>query len=228
MGDRGAGELIFDALALRNPKPYGTVSNMAKQADPQRRPGRPLEARATRAALDAALDLIVERGIHGVTTNAVAERARTSKATMYRRWPTKDALIAEAIGTLVNQEIDIPNAGSLAGDLHELLREAVELYSTPRAAALMPELVAGMARQAELADAVRSGFLAGRRRALDEVLRRADERGELRDDVDHDLCLDLLGGVIFYRLLVTGGPLHDRLADDLTPVLLRAIAQPTS
>ena len=201
---------------------------MIQQEEAKRRPGRPFEVRATQAALDAALDLIVERGIPGVTTNAVAERARTSKATMYRRWPTKDALIADAIGTLVNQEIEIPDAGSLAGDLHELLREAVELYSTPRAAALMPELVAGMARQPELADAVRSGFLAGRRRALDEVLRRADERGELRDDVDHELCLDLLGGVIFYRLLVTGGPLDDRLADDLTPVLLRAIARPTS
>ena len=200
---------------------------MSEQAI-KRRPGRPVEGRATQAALDAALDLIVERGIHGVTTNAVAERARTSKATMYRRWPTKDALITDAIGTLVDREISIPDAGSLAGDLHELLREAVELYSTPRAAALMPELVAGMARDPELADAVRSGFLPARRRALDEVLRRADERGELRDDIDHDLCLDLLGGVVFYRLLVTGGPLDDRLADDLTAVLLRAIARPTT
>ena len=184
--------------------------------------------RATQAALDAVLDLIVERGIYGVTTNAVAERAHTSKATMYRRWPTKDALIADAIGTLVNRQMEIPDAGSLVGDLRELLREAVELYSTPRAAALIPELVAGMARDRELADAVRSGFLPARRRALDEVLRRADERGELRDDIDHDLCLDLLGGVVFYRLLVTGGRLDDCLADDLTAVLVRAIAQPTS
>ncbi|HET6546955.1 MAG TPA: TetR/AcrR family transcriptional regulator [Solirubrobacter sp.] len=194
----------------------------------KRRPGRPVEARATQAALDSALDLIAERGLHGVTTNAVAERARTSKATMYRRWPTKDALIADAIGTLVNRQIEIPDTGSLAGDLRELLRAAVELYSTPRAAALMPELVAGVARDPGLAGAVRSGFLPARRRALEEVLRRAAERGELRDDVDHDLCLDLLGGVVFYRLLVTGGPLDDRLADDLTAVLLRAIARPSS
>jgi AcrR family transcriptional regulator len=198
------------------------------EQEAKRRPGRPVEARATQAALDSALDLIAERGLHGVTTNAVAERARTSKATMYRRWPTKDALIADAIGTLVNRQIEIPDTGSLAGDLHELLREAVELYSTPRAAALMPELLAGVARDPGLADAVRSGFLPGRRRALEQVLRRAAERGELRDDVDHDLCLDLLGGVVFYRLLVTGGPLDDRLADDLTTVLLRAIARPTS
>lgn len=198
------------------------------EVQPKRGPGRPVEERATHAALNAVLELIVERGINGVTTNAVAERARTSKATMYRRWPTKDALIADAIGTLVNRQIEIPDTGSLAGDLHELLREAVALYSAPGAAALMSELVAGMAREPALADAVRTGFLAGRRRALDEVLGRADERGELRDDVDHELCLDLLGGVVFYRLLITGGPLDDRLAHDLTTVLIRAIAQTTS
>jgi AcrR family transcriptional regulator len=194
----------------------------------KRRPGRPVEERATHAALEAALDLIAERGINGVTTSAVAERARTSKATMYRRWPTKDALIADAVGTLVDREIAVPDTGSLTGDLHALLREAAALYSTPRAAALIPELMAGMARDRALADAVRSDFLAVRRSALGEVLRRAAARGELRGDVDHDLCLDLLGGPVFYRLLVTGAPLDERFARDLTALLLRAIARPTS
>jgi AcrR family transcriptional regulator len=190
----------------------------------KRRPGRPTEERPRRAALDAVLDLIVERGINGVTTNAVAERARISKATMYRRWRSKDALVAEAIGTLVDREIVIPDTGTLEGDVHELLAEAVTLYSTPRAAALMPELVAGMARDGELSEAVRSGFLAARRDALDRTLQRAAARRELREDIDHDLCLDLFGGVVFYRLLVTGGPLDERLVEDLTAVILRGIA----
>lgn len=191
---------------------------------PKRRPGRPLEERPRRAALDAVLDLIVERGINGVTTNAVAERAGISKATMYRRWRSKDALVADAIGSLVDREIVIPDTGTLRGDVHELLAEAVALYSTPRAGALMPELVAGMARDSDLAVAMRTGFLAARRDALDRVLHRAASRRELREDVDHELCLDLLGGVVFYRLLITGGPLDKRLADDLTTLILRAIA----
>lgn len=191
----------------------------------KRRPGRPIEERPRRAALDAVLDLIVERGINRVTTDAVAERARISKATMYRRWRSKDALVAEAIGTLVDREIVIPDTGTLAGDVRELLAEAVTLYSTPRAGALMPELVAGMARDGELAAAVRGGFLTGRRRdALDRTLQRAAARGELRADIDHDLCLDLFGGVVFYRLLVTGGPLDEQLVEDLTAVILRAVA----
>jgi hypothetical protein len=81
-----------------------------------------------------------------------------------------------------------------------------------------------MARHAALADAVRRGFLVARRDALDQTLQRAAARGELRDDVDHDLCLDLLGGVVFYRLLITGGPLDERLVEELTTAILRAIA----
>jgi AcrR family transcriptional regulator len=191
----------------------------------KRRPGRPLEERPRRAALAAVLDLIAEHGIAGVTTNAVAERAGISKATMYRRWRSKDALVADAIGALLDREIAIPDTGTLEGDVHELLADAVTLYSMPRAAALMPELVAGMARDGDLADAVRGTFLPARRDALDRVLRRAAVRGELREDVDHALCLDLFGGVIFYRLLITGGPLDERLVDDLTVLILRAVAR---
>jgi AcrR family transcriptional regulator len=190
----------------------------------KRRPGRPVEERPRQAALAAVVDLIVERGITGVTTDAVAERARISKATMYRRWRSKDALVAEAIGTLVDREIVVPDSGTLEGDIRELLAGAVALYSTPRAAALMPELVAGMARDGALADAVRRGFLAARRDALDRTLQRAAARRELREDVDHDLCLDLFGGVVFYRLLITGGPLDARLVEDLTAVIVRAVA----
>jgi AcrR family transcriptional regulator len=190
----------------------------------KRRPGRPVEARPREAAIQATLELMAEHGIGGVTTGAVARRAGISKATMYRRWDSKDALIADAVGTLVDQEIVIPDTGTLEGDVQILLTEAVELYSAPRAAALMPELVAAIARTPELRSAIRDGFLVRRRAALGQVLERAAARGELRDDVDRDVCLDLFGGVVFYRLLITGGPLDARLVDQLTAVVVRAIA----
>jgi AcrR family transcriptional regulator len=190
----------------------------------KRRPGRPVEERPRQAAIEATLALMAEHGMAGVTTGAVARKAGISKATMYRRWDSKDALIADAIGTLVDQEIVIPDTGSLEEDVRTLLAEAVELYSAPRAAALMAELVAATARTPELASAVRDGFLVRRRAALGQVLERAAARAELRDDVDRDLCIDLFGGVVFYRLLITGGPLDARLVDDLTAVVVRAIA----
>ena len=195
-----------------------------KRRGGKRRPGRPIEERPRQAAIEATLELMAEHGAGGVTTGAVAQRAGISKATMYRRWDSKDALIADAIGTLVDREIVIPDSGTLEGDVRILLAEAVELYSEPRAAALMPELVAAIARTPALAAILRDGFLVRRRAALGEVLERAAARGELRDDVDRDVCIDLFGGVIFYRLLVTGGPLDARLVDDLTAVVVRAIA----
>lgn len=189
----------------------------------KRRPGRPIEERPRQAAIEATLELMVEHGIGGVTTGAVAQKAGISKATMYRRWDSKDALIADAIGTLVDREIAIPDTGTLEGDVRILLAEAVELYSSPGAAALMPELVAAVARTPKLAASVRDDYLARRRAALGEVLERAASRGELREDVDRDVCLDLFGGVVFYRLLITGGPLDAHLVDELTAVVVRAI-----
>ena len=85
----------------------------------------------------------------------------------------------------------------------------------------MPKLIGAMADNPELARAVRDGFLAVRRSALSEVLRRGVERGDLRPDLDLELALDVLGGPLFYRLLVTGGPLDEQLAEGVADLILR-------
>jgi hypothetical protein len=104
------------------------------------------------------------------------------------------------------------------------MREAVELYSSSLPLRLMPKLIGAMAEHPELARAVRDGFLAGRRAALSEVLRRGIERGDLRPDLDLELALDVLGGPLFYRVLVTGGPLDEQLADGIADLILRGFA----
>ena len=81
-----------------------------------------------------------------------------------------------------------------------------------------------MAQHEEVAAAVRETFLAPRRAALREVLERAVERGELRPDIDRELALDFLGGPLFYRLLITGGPLDEVLAEGTVDVMLRGLA----
>jgi AcrR family transcriptional regulator len=196
---------------------------MKSDAVPRRAPGRPLEARPRRLAIEATLDLIAERGLRALTTDAVARRAGISKATMYRRWPSKDALVVDAVSSLVS-EVAIPDTGTLREDVRALLRDSVALYAGSRPAKLIPDLVAEMARTPAVADAVRTGFLAQRRDALRRVLDRARKRGELRDRVDDELCIDLLVAVIQYRLLISGGPLTTRLADELTDALLHGIA----
>jgi AcrR family transcriptional regulator len=153
----------------------------------------------------------------------LADRARVGKATIYRRYRSKDELVTAAVATLVS-EIKIPDTGSTHGDLLALMRSAVEVYSGSVEAAAMPSLVDAMSRDASLARTVREGFLAGRRAALGAVLERAVERGDLSPDLDLELALDALGGPLFYRLLITGGPIDRQLADGIVELILRGFA----
>jgi AcrR family transcriptional regulator len=185
--------------------------------------GRPREARADRAIRAAALELLGERGVQDLRMDDVARRAGVGKATIYRRYPSKDALVTDAVSGLVS-EIRIPDTGSTERDLLALMRDAVEVYAGSLASGLMPSLVAAMRRNPELARAVREDFLAGRRAALAEVLSRGVQRGDLRSDLDVELALDVLAGPLFYRLLVTGGPIDDRLAKGVVDLILKGYA----
>ena len=187
--------------------------------------GRPREERADRAILAATLKLMAEKGAHGLRLDDVAGRAGVGKATIYRRYRSKDELITAAVAALVS-EISVPNSGSTRRDLLALMRNAVEVYRGSVQAGVMPSLVEAMSRDAELARLVREGFLARRRAALRAVLERGIERNDLRDDLDVELALDVLGGPLFYRLLITGGPIDDQLAEGVVELILRGFAPP--
>jgi AcrR family transcriptional regulator len=189
-----------------------------------RQMGRPKDARTDRAILETTLELIADRGAHAFRTEDVAARAGVGKGAIYRRYRSKEELVTAAVAALVREEIAVPDTGSTRGDLLALMREAVELYRSSLPGRLMPKLIGAMADNPELARAVRDGFLAVRRSALSEVLRRGVERGDLRPDLDLELALDVLGGPLFYRLLVTGGPLDEQLAEGVADLILRGFA----
>jgi AcrR family transcriptional regulator len=197
---------------------------MQGEAVAERPIGRPRDARADRAMLDATLELIAEVGVHEFRTEDVAARAGVGKGAIYRRYRSKDELVTAAVAGLVSEEIAIPDTGSTRGDLLELMGEAVDLYRGSLAARLMPNLVSEMAQRPELAQAVRDRFLASRRTALAAVLRGGVERGDLRSDLDVELALDVLGGPLFYRLLITGGPLDEQLAEGVADLIVRGFA----
>jgi AcrR family transcriptional regulator len=184
--------------------------------------GRPRGGRDDRAIAVAALELMAEQEVHEFRMDDVAERAGVGKATIYRRYRSKEELVTAAVATLVG-EIAIPDTGSTRADLLTLLREAVDVYNGRVAAGAMPSLVAAMHRSPELARAVRDGFLAGRRRALQEVLsaasnaaiaRRARSRAGARR----------ARRPLFYRLLITGGPIDQQLAERVAELMLRGFA----
>jgi len=201
-----------------------SVSPRIGRNDPTPRSlGRPREARADRAILAAALELMAERGVRDLRMDDVADRARVGKATIYRRYRSKEELVTAAVAALVS-EIAVPDTGSTRRDLLGLMRGAVEVYSGSVEAGIMPGLVDAMSRDAELARSVREGFLAERRAALRAVLERGVERGDLRRDLDLELALDVLGGALFYRLLITGGPIDGWLAEGVVDLILRGFA----
>src|SRR5919106_6593583 len=189
--------------------------------------GRPREQRADRAIPTAAIELIAAQGIRDLRMDDVADRARVGKATIYRRYRSRDELVTAAVATLVS-EITVPDTGSTRADLLALMHGAVEVYGGSVEAGVMPSLVDAMSRDAELARHVRAGFLAGRRAAVRAVLERGVERGDLRADLALELALDVLAGPLFYRLLITGGPIDEELAEGVVELILRAFAPANS
>src|SRR6478752_6730424 len=119
--------------------------------------GRPREARADRAILAATLELMAEHGVRDLRMADVAARAGVGKATIYRRYRSKEELVSDAVATLVS-EIAIPATGSTRADLLVLMTQAVELYSGSLAAGLMPSLIEEASRNPELASTVREQF----------------------------------------------------------------------
>jgi len=185
--------------------------------------GRPRETRIDHAILAATRELIAEQGVHGFRTEDVADRAGAGKGAIYRRYRSKEELVTAAIADLVS-EITIPDTGSTHADLLALMREAVGVYRGSLAARLMPNLVGAMGQRPDLAKTVRDVFLADRRAALRAVLERGIERGDLAADLDFELALDVLGGPLFYRLLITGGPIDELLAEGIADLILRGFA----
>ncbi len=187
---------------------------------PERPRGRPRSAIADQAIREAAVDLFAERGFEGVSVEDVAERAGVSRATIYRRYPSKVDLIVEAGACLASDDIAFPDTGNLRDDLRGLARSLVKAFKDSPAGRVMPVMVFERRRYPEL-DAGYRRFLSDRKTRTRQVLRRAVERGELPSDTDVAVMSSMLVGPIFHRLLITQEPLNDAFVDALVDALLR-------
>jgi AcrR family transcriptional regulator len=168
-----------------------------------RRPGRPRSPEAHAAILRAALELAVEGGFRGLSMEAIAARAGVGKATIYRRWKSKEALFVEAIGSIaLNPEV--PDTGSARGDF-AVASEAAVGRMAPEAFRVLPRLMADAADDPELLEALHTALVRPRRAAIAAIVRRGVERGELRPDLDVDLVSEMLIGPLIARVLLSGG-----------------------
>ncbi len=146
-------------------------------------------------------------GFQELTMEAVAERAKVSKATVYRWWPNKAALVADAFHSAAVEELHFPDTGSVLCDMSTQMVRLVSIFRSRRGK-LVSTLIAGGQSDPELIKAFRQRFLMPRREEAYRTLRRAVDRGELSPDTDFDLMLDSLYGPIYMRFLIGHRPLN--------------------
>jgi AcrR family transcriptional regulator len=176
--------------------------------------GRPRSERARRAILKAANELLESEGFVAVTMEAIAERAGVSKATVYRWWPNRAAVVMDGFLSTVSSEVPFPHTGHAREDMRIHMRRLTEAFDGKIGRTVAALIAEGQANP-ELAEALRSRWLSVRRTEAREILELGIERGELREDLDLEVAVDVLYGPIYYRMLVGHAPLDDDFADAL-------------
>ena len=191
--------------------------------------GRPRSEAGRRAILDAAAELQLDRGLAAVTMDAIAERAGVSKATIYRWWPTKEAVALDALqADWATTRPRRRDTGTLRGDLLGLLRPWVRRVGSRPYARLIAALVTEAHNDAAFAAQYRERFVEPRRDEAREIFQRAIERGEIPPDTKVEVAVDLLYGPLYHRLLHGHAPLNDRFTVDVVDMALRGVQQTTT
>ena len=186
------------------PRPTSTSTSTSTCGDaPPRRGGRSLDPARSDAIRAAVLEGLAEVGYEALTMDVVAARCHAGKGALYRRWPSKAALVIDAVAHARPVPVD-PDRGSLEADLEALVDQvgAGGRLEMP----VMLSLLAASLHDAELAEALRTGFIAPRRRQIRTVLRRARARGEIDPEVDLEMVVDLVPALVMHRAVTRSTP----------------------
>jgi TetR/AcrR family transcriptional regulator, regulator of autoinduction and epiphytic fitness len=174
--------------------------------------------RTRREVGQAAIALLGERGYAAFNMEAVAEAAGVSKSTLYRHWPTRLSLIADALETLNEQPRPHPSEGDVYQRVLRLLRHLAKALASSRFAACLPALIEASKQHAEVAEFLHT-YSARRRETLVATLHEGIAAGELPADFDADMAALALSGAIFYRRMMTPEP----FTTDEVPALVSQI-----
>lgn len=190
-----------------------------ENGDGKRLPGRPRSEQARLAILRSTLKALAENGFSDLTIEGVAHRASVGKATVYRWWPDKGALIADAFAASTVRKLHFPDTGSVDTDMSQQMRQLVKIFSSRRGRIVSAILAAGQSDR-DLIAAFRDRFMMPRRLEAYATLRRGILRGELRKNLDLDLLLDSLYGPIYMRFLIRHDRLTPKFVDGLCALVL--------
>jgi AcrR family transcriptional regulator len=203
----------------------GTGAKGGPTADTPRR-GRPRSEAARRAILRAASELLLERDLNSISMDAVAERAGTGKATIYRWWPSKELLALDALFSEWESTQPVTReTGALAGDLLELMLPWARQLAAKPYGRLIGALVTKAQGDAAFAEEYRARFVEPRRAPARIIFARAIARGEIPVDTDIEAAADLLYGPFYHRLLQGHASLSDRFAHTIVGYVVAALSR---
>jgi len=178
------------------------------------RGGRPRDPSRDGVIRAAILRLLADVGYGGLTMDAVASEAGVGKATIYRRWRTKQDLVVDTISELNRAEAAPADTGSLEGDLRAMMHSLVSVITGPTGAATL-SLLSTVPHQPALAQAFQSGPLAVWRQSFEEIWTRAEQRGEIRKGAGTSVIAETASALLVQRWLLTGRPVDDAYAEEV-------------
>lgn len=181
-----------------------------------------VEARKA-AIIKAILDLLQEGGASALTTDAIAARARTSKATIYRYWKDKTQLLIEAANTVI-QAPPVPDLGDFRSELHFLLAERLREYRGEGAYKVFAAFIGISAEDAVFGAHVRRWIDMNQMASNKQLIRRAKERGEIRDDISVEAAATIVAGPLVYRMVLQEGKPDRELIDTQVDCIVRGLA----
>ena len=195
-------------------------------AGDKRAPGRPRSEESRQSILRSTLKLLQQDGgFAELSIEAIAADAGVGKTTVYRWWPTKAALVADAFSASADNELRFPDTGNVRSDMSLQMRRLIRIFRSDRGK-IVAALLAGGQSDEELIEAFRERFLWPRRRQAYQTLQRGIDRGELPPDSDLDLVLDSLYGPIYMRFLIRHAKLDESFADEICGLVLKGAGAP--
>jgi AcrR family transcriptional regulator len=186
-------------------------------------PGRPRSEVANRAILEAARDLLIEEGFTRLRLEHVAARAGVGKGTIYRRWPSKEALTLHLVLSLAEPHLDIPDVGSTRAELRAAVANPLEAIIRTPWGPVIRAMLSQIAGNPAIGDPFRAAVVARRRGEVARIIERGIARGDLRPDADASIATELLVGPVYFRL-VFGGELSEEFATRIGESVFRAFA----
>lgn len=185
--------------------------------------GRPRDPRIDDSVLGATVELLGTSGYAELSVDAIAKRAGTSKPAIYRRWPSKAHLVHEAVFP-ISEATELPDTGSLEGDVREMVRRSTGVLTTPAARAAMPGLLAEMATDPSLHAKLLSRFGDVTSRGMTDRIEGAVNRGEARPDVTAVELVDAIAGMALMAIITRNQVLDDTWVERTATLITKGIS----